>query len=279
MTDRLLTLAALAVLAAGPTATPAYAVLAAYDDASQAAYNDGWQNGDNGGAGFGGWTALGNGQGFGSGGGFIANNNPNSQIGTGSPSESWGVFGNGGGVGQATRPFLLPLSIGATFSMAMDNGFIDGGGTVGFGLQNSSGFNLVEYYFVGGQFNYTVSAQNVSGTTPGFTNQGMLLSFTLTSLNSFLMTIDVLPTLGVDHVVTGNLNNSGNQAISQVRVFNSNAGFGGDHDAFYNMMSIDVPVAVPELSAFAFGGLVCCVVGVSYGVRTMRRKRAGDSLR
>jgi hypothetical protein len=275
MSKRLLSVAALAIVAMAPVA-PAYAVIAgSYDDASELPYDattsGGWQVGDNGGFGFAPWSVINNAVGGGSGGGFTATGNGFSQINTGAQAEAWGVYGNGGGVGQAIRPLGRPLGVDSTFSIAMDNGFIDGGGTVGLGLQNSAGFNLAEFYFVGGNSNYTLAAQNVSGTTPGFTDQGLYLTFTLTGLTSFLMTIDVLPTVGVDHVLTANLNNHANQSISQVRLFNANAGFNADHDAFFNNMSV-----VPELSAFVFGGVVCCLVGMSYGVKVFRRHRMAN---
>src|SRR5690242_20628035 len=83
-------------------AEPAWALVIASDDASQSDYNDGWQNGDNGGSGLAAWTSIGNQSVSGSGGGFLANGNGNSQI--NNSSKAWGIFGNGGGVGQAFRP-------------------------------------------------------------------------------------------------------------------------------------------------------------------------------
>jgi hypothetical protein len=138
------------------------------------------------------------------------------------------------------------------------------------------GANLAEFYFIGGQSNYTVNAQNVLGTTPGFTFGGLHLAFTLTGLNSFLMTMDRLENgVCVDNSVTGNLLASGDQSIAQIRLFNANGG----PDVYFNNMSIDSPVtAVPELSSFVFGGLVCCLVGTSYGIKVYRRNRSVSNM-
>jgi hypothetical protein len=273
--------AALATACLLCSAGAARALVIAGDDASQSAYIDGWQNGDNGGSGFNAWTNIGNQSGSGSGGGFLASNNSNSQI--NSSGEAWGIFGNGGGVGQAFRPFApgSTLQPGWTFSLDMDNGFIDTGGTVGFGLQNSSSQNLAEFFFVGGDPSYKVNRSGGSvASGVGFTNQGLHLSFTLTSANSFSMQIDQLSDgLGTNvTTVSGNLiSQTGGQSVAQLRLFNANAGFNGDHDAFFNNLSISV---VPEAPAVAFGGMICGVMGIAYGfrsIRTMNRTRCTTS--
>src|SRR5262249_45681172 len=157
--------------------------------------------------------------------------NGNSQI--NSPTSTggaWGIFGNGGGVGQAFRPFSTgsTLQVGWDFSIDVDNGFIDSGGTVGIGLQNASSQNLAEFFFVGGDSSYKVnSASGSNATGVGFTNQGLHLTFRLTSANSFSMSIDQLSDgLGTNvTTVTGNLiSQSGGESVSQLRLFNANAG-------------------------------------------------------
>ena len=149
---------AVALLAMTALSRQVSAAVVAADDASDAAYSSGWSSGSNGGFGFGPWSISG----IGNGGGFLSSGNALDNIGTGgSPGNAFGLYGNGGGIGQAIRPFTNSLAIGDTFSIAMDNGFIESGGTVGFGLQNSSGENLVEFYFKGGDANYTLNASNV----------------------------------------------------------------------------------------------------------------------
>lgn len=253
------------LLVAAVLAPPARAAIVATDDASQSAYNDGWTAGDNGGSGFQPWSFVGQENGSGFGGGFIA-------VSPGSPnisivSPAFGVYGNSGGVGGAVRPLSTALPVGYTLSLDMDNQSIDTGGTVGFSLQNAAGNNLAEYFFIGGQTNYTVNASNVSGSTPGFTTGGMRLSFTLTSANSFLLSIDQLSNgAGVDNTVTGNLLSNADQAISRIRLFNANGG----PDAYFNNLVLSV---VPEVSSFVLGGVIIAILGIFSCIRTVYRQR------
>src|SRR4051812_34743929 len=57
--------------------------------------------------------------------------------------DAWGLFANSGTTAEAIRPFSGALSVGQTFSLQIDQGFQQGGSTVGFGLQNSTGQNLL----------------------------------------------------------------------------------------------------------------------------------------
>ena len=260
----------LILLAAAVRDQPARAAIVATDDASQAAYNDGWQVGDNGGSGYQAWSTITRENGTGFGGGFLSTSNGNVNIGSGGNNAAFGVFGNNGGVGVAVRPFSTPLQIGWTLSVDMDNQGIDNGGTVGFSLRNAAGDNLAEYFFIGGQTNYTVNASNVTGTTPGFTTDGLCLSFTLTSANSFSLSIDQLSNgPGVDNTVTGNLLTNADQTITNLRLFNANGGA----DAFFNNFSI---TAVPEASSLAFGDLITGIIGATYCFYGIYRRRWGS---
>ena len=57
------------------------------------------------------------------------------------------------------------------------------------------------------------------------------------------------------------------QAITQLRLFNANAGFNGDHDAFFNNLSV-----VPESSAFWFGSLATAAVYLTWCSRRLACK-------
>jgi hypothetical protein len=249
---------------------PALCTIVGSDDASQAAYNDGWQVGDNGGSGYQPWSPIGRENGSGFGGGFLSTSNGAVNIGSGGNNAAFGVFGNGGGVGVAVRPFSIPLQVGWTLSVDMDNQSVDSGGTVGFSLRNAAGNNLAEYFFIGGQSNYTVNASNVSGTTPGFTADGLRLSFMLTSANSFSLSIDQLSNgVGVDNTVTGNLLGNADQTITNLRLFNANGGA----DVFFNNFTI---AAVPEASGLAFGGVIIAITGINYCFSGFYRRRWGS---
>jgi hypothetical protein len=243
--------------------------LVASDNASSSAYNDGWQVGDNGGSGFNAWSTINN-SGGGFGGGFLSTGNLAAvNIGTGGNNAAWGVFGNNGGTGNAVRPFPTPLVVGQTFHISMDNQSIDTGGTVGFGLRAPNNANLFEFYFIGGQTNYTVNALNVSGTTPGFTQGGLRLAFSLTASNAFTFTMDTLSNgVGTDHTVTGNLLANVDQSVSSLRMFNANGG----PDVFFNSIS-----AVPEVSPMVAVPAALAIAGVvSLG---WRRWKAATAVR
>lgn len=262
--------------------TPALAALVADDNASQDAYNTGsplWDNGDNGGSGFQPWKDLGNASTNGAGGVFIGGG---TSIDVG--GEAFGVFGHNGGntnhvgVGQAVRPFTGTLAINQTFSLSMDNGFIHNNaengntgnpGTVGFGLQNASGDNLFEFFFVGGtNFYQTNSDGGASDTNVGFTSEGLNLTFTLTDSDSFTFTIDRIDTVtSVDQTVMGDLINAADQGVAQIRIFNANSGPDSENNVFFNSFSI---AAIPEPTAFLFGSLIASAVGL----RVCRRQRS-----
>jgi hypothetical protein len=250
-------------------ASVANAQISASDSASDAAYQppfNNWTNGDNGGFGFGAWT------------GVVDNYVGNSDVnGDGSNSEgfapgvdidtasqapltatgaSWALRGDGtaGGTGEAIRPFSAGLQTGYTFRIDFDNGYINSPNSVGFGLRSGT-TSLFEFYFTGGNANYTVAGSTLQSTIQGFTDDGMRTYFTLTGANSFSFTVDFLGIGTVDQTFTGTL--AGIGTIDNVRLFNfSNAGDPAGN-AFYNSMEI----VVPEPSTWLAAGmtLVGCV--------------------
>ena len=228
----------------------------AYDDAGDAVYDDGSFAGDNGGFGFGPWSLNAyNGGHFvwtstqnGNAGPWDCNNNYNDPNGDwdidvtrgNGDHVAWGFWANDG-ISEAWRPLSSPLSVGQGINLAMDNGYIkDWGpyGTVGFGLQNGSGQNLLEVYFVGGQSNYTVNdgaGPNDSGL--GFTDQGLTVEFTLTGASTYSITLTRLFD-GVSATVTGNLMNPGDQTIAQIRMFNADGGPDCFRNLYFNSLEV-----------------------------------------
>lgn len=253
-----------------------FAAAVASDNASNSAYNSGWSNSSNGGSGFGAWQ-LGDTYSNPSNGGFFigssqGNGSNDGNIDT-SGSKSWGLYANSGDVTNAVRTFTSGgsngqsiLGSGEKFSLSLDNGYIDSGGTVGFGLQNSSGANRIEFYYANGSSSYSI---NIGGTTLatgiGFTSAGLSILFTQNSGTGWSMAIT--PNGGSTSTFTDASAGSAALAasdISQVRVFNANAGGGGARDAFANSMQV-----VPEPSSIAL--LLC---GFAGGALALRRKRA-----
>ena len=219
------------------------------DAADAAAYDLGdgfWQSGDNSGSGFGPWTLATNFGNPNNGGHFVFTStdngdqddfNEDNDIDTG--GEAWGLYANSGDLSEAIRPFATPLGTNSQLNLAFDNGFIDDGGTVGFGLQNAAGENLLELFFVGGQATYVVSDGN--GATPtgiGFTDEGLSVSITLRAGATYEMRVTQLNG-GFAQTFTGELIAAGSgQEPARVRFFNFNAGGGGQRNLYVNSLEI-----------------------------------------
>lgn len=217
---------------------------AAYDTASNTPYGDGWQTGDNGGFGFGAW-ALSATSGNGSENGHFVGSG-GSAFGT-----SWGMYANSGNTANAVRPFTGSLSVGQTFSISMDNGNVDTGGTVGLGLQTSGGTNRMEFFFVGGGSDYRYLRTGVmggsEGTGIGFTLAGLRIFVTpqnSTDVRLRVTNADESSELFNQIIVLANASD-----IAQVRLFNANAGDNtpDNSDLFFD------DVAVPEPTAGMLG--------------------------
>lgn len=261
----------------------ASSAVVASDTADNAAYNDGWQSGDNGGTGFNAWslsapsgnsaflfTSTANGNGDGNSDGDI----------DGTINRSWGLFGDStSAAAEAVRSFAFgSLALGHVLHVDMDNGFIDNNGNgnaVGLSLRNSSGQNVFEFLFRGGQSFYQVNdAGGFGNSTIGFSDEGLELDFRLTSASTYSLAIKGLNP-SANNTVTGTLMNPlGGQSISQLRLFNYDAGGSGgngERNAYFNNIVI---TSVPEAPAYLFGTLVCGVLGGVYYCRKLARRNA-----
>ena len=175
-----------------------------------------------------------------------------------------GIYANGGTISDARRSFGTEigsaLSVGQTFSFDMDNGSVNTSQAVGISLENSNSETLFEFFFQGGDTYYeTNDAAGIDATTTNFTRDGLNLQFTLTSATTYALDIT---TLVENETVTGTLMSPANgQVVSQIRLFNGNAGAGDDFNVYFNNFAVS---AIPEASSFACLGLVALVLG---GVR------------
>ena len=235
----------------------ALAANTASDNAADAAYSDGWQDGDNGGTGFGAWVIqpAGNSSTEGH---FVGDSNGNGGAGgpgINSSGAAWGMYANGGSQVNAYRPLTGgALGVGQTLVFEMDNGFIDSPGatfpTVGITLQSSVGHTIWEFYFRGGDATYTVAgATSGNDCTLPFTDGGVRVEFTLTGATTYDARITVLATSQQQLFTNDDLLNFGNTSIERLRVYNFNAGSTGARDAFFNKVSV-----VPEPSTWAMIG-------------------------
>lgn len=250
----------------------------AADNASDPAYSSGWLDGSNGGYGFGAWqlipstpgplsghfigSSTGNGDGLDNGlSGGVANDN---DIDTGTMIPvSWGMYANNGRNAVAYRPFTGgPLSVGQTFSVDFDNGWINSTpitGQIDIGLTDSANNVIFRVSFIGGALNYQYA--DAGGifqlSTIPFGDEGFNLSVTMTGPFAYSATLTRRD--GISTNWTGTLNAAPEGFVAR----NFTAGSGSAHDLFINSMSI-----VPEPSTIALAALG--VIGVA--VRAFRRR-------
>ena len=191
-------------------------------------------------------------------------------------SEAWGLYASSGDVSSAVRPFSSALTTGDVFQVNMDNGWLDNGSTVGLGLQNASGDNRFELYFVGGESAYTIlDSSGTVNTGLGFTDEGLLVVFTVTGADTYSVTVHRLEDSSV-FTHSGTLSNSG--SIERFRAFNASAGSGSSNDAYFNNLAInntafdragepayDDSWATGDNGGTGFGSWTLAVTGASSG--------------
>lgn len=270
---------ALSLTACALLTRTASAATPAFDSATDPVYDDGWQEGDNGGTGWGGgWTFdsprplerhfIGNSAGNGNG----DTTPPAGDINTPrtSSGRAWGLANSTAPGAQtrvtfADRRFGGDLSVGQTFSVDFDNGTITGGSPSGVGIA------LIDTFAAGRQFvwefgiaggegpgssSYFIDGREDRQFGPAFTDEGLHIDFTLLESNGYVVAIT--PLGGETSTYTGNLRASGQADASPdaVRFYNLNGGNTVAGESFYNNMAVrQVPEPMSGMSGFGFVGL------------------------
>jgi len=234
----------------------AHAANTAFDKASNSPYEPGntWINGQNGGSGFGAWI-LSPATNTGTAGFFMGSSSGNAGGSSGNidtAGVSWGMYANSGQTASAIRPLTGgSLLVGQTITLSIDNGFLNSPSSEGFGLQTSGGTNRMEFYFNGGDSNYTLADNTGTHNTGiGFTGNGLSFAFTLTGTDTF--SLAVTPNGGGTTNFNGTLEGVAGTGIDQLRFFDFNGGNGqtsGNGDFFVNLLT------VPEPSTWTAGGM------------------------
>lgn len=201
----------------------------AIDSGSDPAYGSGWENGYNGGTGFGGWTLNTTAGGPANGGWFMAEGQGNLSVGP----RAWGLYANSGAETWAERPFTSSLQIGQTFRCRLDNNGIDSGGIVAVHLSNSEQEHLWFLEFQGGDATYGMSDQ---GTAIPYTDEGLDIAFTLTSATTY--SVDVVRAGATLYTYTGALESRANMIIDRARFWNINAGGDEANNVYVNNLSL-----------------------------------------
>jgi hypothetical protein len=234
----------------------------AADSAADAAYNDGWTTGDNGGYGFGSWTLTAAGTAGWFTGSSTNNGGPPTPFNEGidSPTNAFGLWATAGGLMTAVRPLTGGLQVNQSFNIAMDNGWVQTNGTVGFGLQNAAGDNLWEWYYAGFNGGDDYDINQFGGAQPTlyqYTERGMSLSFSLTGPTNWSLIV-TSPERGTSNYTGYLLSQAGGQTITQFRGFNSNGGPGSNYDIFYNSLAVIPEPSTLALISLAVAGLLAC---------------------
>lgn len=187
--------------------------------------------------------------------GFFSGNSSSNGDGNGggAGNPAWAMWANSSGQAFAQYDFeSSALSVAQTVGLNFDNGYINGGSSTGIQLR-SGGTVLFSLYFRGGQsfYEYLDAGGTDVDTTRGFSDDGASFSFTLNSATTYSASYGSASW-------TGTIANS---AVDNIRVFNNNAGSGGQFDVYFNNLTV-----VPEPGAAALG-----LVGTALLLRRRRR--------
>ncbi|MCB9080366.1 MAG: T9SS type A sorting domain-containing protein [Lewinellaceae bacterium] len=216
------------------------------DDITSSTYVDGWQSGDDGGYGFGPWLLTGSANS----GQFIftstanGDGNSNGDADIDVNNQAFGMYANSNTLAEAIRPFASVLPFPAQVNFHMDNGWIENNGSVGWGLRNANGQNMLEFFFRGGDPSYTLSDGNgIIATAIPFTDEGLTFSLTLLTSSTYELRVQMLDG-GFMQTFVGSFIDPGPAA--DLRFFNFNAGFDGQRNVYMN--SFGICLLLPDLA-------------------------------
>ncbi len=240
------------------------ATLAAHAQITVASDNAGnysaWPQTANNGTGFGNWSFNNTTPNGGYSGQFLG---ASSGINSGN-GNAFGFYANSGtyAAAHAIAPFSAgSLSANQTFSIQYQNGNIgDTGGQDGFNLQNSSGNNLFQFYFIGGLNDYYINVWTSSGsgvqvdTGVGYSSGPITLDYTQGSAGawSFALLEGATTEATLSSTSTGDF--IWQNGVSQADLYNQNGGNLGNQNAnsYFNNLQI---TSAPEPTTLALGAL------------------------
>lgn len=205
---------------AGPLATQAMDRAVSYADA-------GWTDGADLGNGWGGGWFL---QAFESAGHFVADAAVNTNLRLG--DHAWGLWAQTNALAEAVRPFPRPLAPGERFELRIQNNWLlEAQQGVGVALRDGAGQSRVQFYFNGGDEQYTVADRD--GARPSgvpWTDEPLPISLEVLSYDAYRLIVDGVE---IDGYYEGDL--------SEMRVWTYNGGLTPDYDLFFDDLRIVAP--------------------------------------
>jgi hypothetical protein len=247
----------LALLGCATAALSKDRLILSEDDASTAAYREGWKS-DGGGTGFGAWafSVLTAPEGETHAGFFPAEAAKQPELkGAAIRGRAFGLFANGVGfeVAAAFRPIKRPLAVGQTFSFLMENGTIakkfdrddPGTGAIGLTLRTGQAAGNVDDYNRGARFEFgayegTATYQIFDGEAEHdsgipLTNGGLSISVTLITADTYDLEVANLADGKITTLKGRKLGGTAGAALESFCIFDRD---GESSDAFFNGFQI-----------------------------------------
>ncbi len=228
----------------------------AEDDASQGAYNNGWESGANGGGGFDGWTLrTASGEGESHAGFFIAQAAGQPELqGAAMRGKALGLYANGTGFESAVafRTLKKPLPVGDSFSLMLESADIqkkfdsddEATGSVGFTLRSGTAAESADDYNAGarfefghyeGQANYQIyDGEENHDSGVAVSDRGVTVTVTLVDKDHYDLEVTT-PDKKTTKLGKRKLGGTAGAAIESLALFNRD---GERSDAFFNGLQI-----------------------------------------
>ncbi len=223
-------------------------------NAAAAAYNNGWQAGDNDGSGFGPWSfdpssnsseagffvgeAATNGSSVFNG----AANDSNGDNDIDSNGKALGLYANSGQKARAERSFSTPLGKGSVLKVDIDNGFIDNGKDIEFILRSTTNLSSIIVFMQGGDTYYKLLDANGSTTFTNipYTDQGIHIEVTNLGGDQYEVELTRLED-GVSQSIIATPAGGSGLVIGGIWLINGTAGMGTSNNLYINNMEICHP--------------------------------------
>ncbi len=157
---------------------------------------------------------------------------------------TYGLYANSGSSSEADRNFSN-LQVGQSVVIDYQNPrdmSSSGAGTIAlFALRDASGTARFEFYFNGGDADYTINDSNTVANSSGipYTMNGLQLTFTLATADTYNLSVSNLNS-GAQYTYVGRtLGGTTGNALSQLRFYYRNSGGGGTacQDFFFNILA------------------------------------------